>query len=120
MVSKTFAVHPDATTRQINGLIRKSLQATLQSYTGLIQGISANEEIRSRNGVRRYVFGISNELRDTLVATYEPETRQLVVIFPNGHTHWEASNFYDRVRVMTYHKILASRLVGEKIKEQGR
>jgi len=107
MSARIFKLRPDLTTRDVNSAIRSATRSALAEFPNLEDYPGGqpkpNEERRrgSRKGktTLRYVFGVGNELRDTLLACYEPGSGQVELVRMMNYPGWQKADDYTRMRV---------------------
>lgn len=102
---KRFPLKPGVTTRQVNAMIRTSIDTALAEWWAL-DGIERDEERRRSQGETRYVHGIHTPLRSTLVAIHVSGSGEVAVAFPSNYGGWDRSDAYTRMRVRMYDLIV--------------
>ena len=121
MPDRTFPLREGVTTADVNRVIRKAIDQGLdefKTFSSVIGRPVRDEKVTTRKGTRRYVHGMHTGLRDTLVATYEPGSGVITVIFPAGYKSWGQADFYSRMRVRMYDLIVHHADIRDKSKPE--
>lgn len=126
MTSTIFPVRDDVTTLQVNRAFRTAIDEALEMFgqhypdpdTLHVGGrIERDERLDSRRryiapGVladkptRRWVHGIHNGLRSTLVGHWDVSTREFMICFPSDYAGWDRARPYERLRVNIYDRLV--------------
>jgi hypothetical protein len=93
-----FFLKEGVSTIQVNRAVRAAQVKFLDRWY-VPNSLRQTNERRRHKGTTYYVFGIGNDLRDTLVAHFEPGTGRIDLCFPNDYKGWDRANSYDRLRI---------------------
>lgn len=99
---KNYQIASACTEEMLDDAIRKATDRAIEVYrlSGGTSVVSGNSEVRKDDSRgERHVFGVGNDLRDTLLAAYTAGSGTVDVCLPNSYVSWGQADAYTRMRI---------------------
>lgn len=99
---KNYQIVSVCTEEMLDNAIKRATDHAIEVYrlNGGTSVVSGNAEIRKDDSRgERHVFGVGNDLRDTLLAAYTAGSGTVDVCIPNYYVSWGQADAYTRMRI---------------------
>lgn len=99
---KNYQIVSVCTEEMLDSAINRATEHAIEVYrlNGGTSVVSGNAEVRKDDSRgERHVFGVGNDLRDTLLAAYTAGSGTVDVCLPNHYRSWDQSDAYTRMRI---------------------
>ena len=99
---KNYCMVSVCTEKMLDKAIQQATEHAIEVYrlNGGTSVVSGNAEVRKDDSRgERHVFGVGNDLRDTLLAAYTAGSGTVDVCIPNYYVSWGQADAYTRMRI---------------------